>query len=487
MQQKSLKKNIILNIFRTLMGIVFPFITFPYVSRVLGPENIGKVNYSASVVQYFSIIAALGINTYGMREAAKVREDKAKLNQLVKEVFIINIIATFVAYLLFFSAIIFISKLEVYRYLLIILGSGILFTTLGMEWLYNALEEYEYITVRSIVFQIISIILLFTFVRDRNDYMQYAVIIVISSVGSNLLNFFHLRKKISFSYCRKIELRRHIKPIVILFGGAVAVSLYTILDTTMLGFISGDEETGFYTVAIKLNRIVISLITSIGFVLRPRLSNYVETNKDAFDSLVYDTSNLYQMLCIPSVCGLFILSKPIILLICGTEYANSVLVMKIMSPVVFFICFGQFFTDQIFIPTRQDKCSLYPVLIAAVLNIFMNILLIPRFGAIGAAIATLIAEFIVCVIKFILCVCNEKASIRLFSNFWQYLIASLLMSIGLIFVDNILFINPFCKLGLNVVFGICIYTISLFVFRNEYAFRIVTVLKKKIGGDCHGK
>ena len=189
------------------MGFLFPLITFPYSSRVIGPVGIGKVNFAASIISYFSIIASLGISTYAIREAAKVRDDKTALSKFSKEIFTINAITTLIAYALFFTALFCIPKFNEYRILLCISSSTILFTTIGMDWLYNALEEYAYITIRSIAFQIASIVLLYAFVHTPEDYIIYGGITVFASVGSNILNFIHSRKYISFRRIHSLALK----------------------------------------------------------------------------------------------------------------------------------------------------------------------------------------------------------------------------------------------------------------------------------------
>ena len=194
MSQKSLKTNAFLNTLKTVLTLFFPLITFPYSSRVLGPENIGKVNFAQSVVSYFAIIASLGISTYATREAAKVRDDREKLSQISSEIFIINLISTVIAYVLLVASLIFVRKFDDYRLLIIICSTLIVFTTVGMGWLYQAVEDYLYITVRSLAFQIISVILLFTLVKSKDDYLWYASINIISNVGANILNFIHARK-----------------------------------------------------------------------------------------------------------------------------------------------------------------------------------------------------------------------------------------------------------------------------------------------------
>ena len=249
--QKSLKKNAVLNIIKTAMGLIFPLISFPYVSRVLAPEGIGRVNYVRSLVQYFALFA----------EAAKIRNDKNTFSLFVKEMFAINMISTLVSYLIFFAVIFLVPAFSDYVPLLLVSSASILFTTLGVEWAYSALEEYAYITLRSFLFQLLSLVLLFVFVRRHSDVLQYAAIGVVSSGGANLLNFMHLRKFVSWRTVGSLHFKKHLKPIFILFSTAVAISLYTILDTTMLGFFCGDEETGYYTAATRINSIIIGMIT----------------------------------------------------------------------------------------------------------------------------------------------------------------------------------------------------------------------------------
>lgn len=487
MKQKSLKKNAALNLFRTTLGLLFPLVTFPYASRVLGPENVGKVSYASSIVQYFAIVAALGINAYGVREAARVRDDAQKLNQLVKELFVINLLSTLAAYALFFAALLLVPNFARYRTLLLVSCTVILFNTLGMEWVYNALEEYAYITVRSLAFQLVALVLLFVLVRKRGDYVRYAAVTVVSLGGSSILNFVHLRRKISFRGCGRLELKKHLRPVFILFATAVAVSLYTVLDTTMLGFISGDEQTGYYSVAIRLNRIVISVVTAIGTVLCPRLSSYADTDKQAFGSLVRDTANVYQLLCVPAVVGLLMLAEPVLLLFCGREYGAAVPVMKIITPVILFIAFGQFFSGQVFIPTRNDKYSLYPVVLASVLNVCMNAVLIPRHGAVGAAVATVVAEAVVCLVKLALSARVMDGIPALFSCLWQYVLSACAMAAALYLFGRLAGNGTLPLLVLSVCAGTAVYALCLFAMRNAYLLRIARAVTVRAKAVRHGK
>src|SRR5574344_1106179 len=402
MKEPSIKKNIILNVLRSLMSLLFPLITFPYASRILLPEGIGKVNFANQTISLFSIIASLGINTYALREASKIRDNKLSLNQFCSEILLLNLISTVVSYLCLFTFILLIPKYENYLLIIFISSSTIIFNTIGVDWLYGALEDYEYITFRSFIFQIISLILLFIFVHSKEDYINYAAISVFSSVGSNFCNFIHSRKFITLHFVKICSIKKHLKPVFILFGITIAASVYSILDTNMLGFLSTDTEIGIYSAGIKVVRITIGFLSAINAALLPRLSYYVELkNKEKYSDILYKSINIIEILCIPSTIGLFVLSGPIINIVCGEQYSQSVKVMQIICPIIFFILTGGTLGDQIFTPLRKDKLNLIPVIIGAIINFCLNLILIPKHGAIGAAIGTVFAECSVNIIKMI--------------------------------------------------------------------------------------
>lgn len=345
---KSLKKNAALNMTKTVMSLVFPLITFPYSSRVLGPVYIGKVNFAQSIVSYFALAAALGISTYAVRESAKLRYDREKLSVFVKEVFSLNMISTLIAYILFALALTVVPAFGSYRVLLCVCGASILFTTIGMDWLYTGLEEFKYITIRSIAFQFLSLILLFVFVRNQNDYLKYAGISVVLFVGSNICNFIHARHFVDFRV-KALCLKKHLKPVFTLFAMSAAVSIYTVLDTTMLGFIKGDEAVGIYTAATKINRMVIMMITAATAVLLPRLSYYADKDRNEFLRLANKAVQFVVMFSVPCAAGLFILAEPAVIFFSGEQFLPAIPVMKIVNAVIVFIGVSNVIGIQIFL------------------------------------------------------------------------------------------------------------------------------------------
>ena len=237
MESKSLGRNIILNGFRNILNLLFPLVTFPYISRVLGVEEIGKYNFAQSAISYFLLIAGLGISSYAVREGAKYRNRKETFNIFASEILLCNVMSTIIAYIALFVCLYNIKKFKTYSCLMILFSIQIIFTTIGVEWVYSIYEEYEYITIRSIVFKIISIILILVFVRDQRDVNTYAAITVFSSVGSNFMNLIHSKTYFKIVKIHLKDCLKHVKPILIIFASNIAIMIYVYSDTTMLGFI----------------------------------------------------------------------------------------------------------------------------------------------------------------------------------------------------------------------------------------------------------
>ena len=470
---KSLKKNIALNMTKTVMSLVFPLITFPYSSRVLGPVYIGKINFAQSIVSYFALVAALGISAYAVRESAKLRDDRKKLSVFVKEIFSLNMISTVVAYILFALALVVVPAFESYRILLYVCGASILFATLGMDWLYTGLEEFKYITVRSIVFQFISLILLFVFVRSKDDYLKYAGISVVSSVGSNICNFIHARHFVDLRV-KALSLKKHLKPVFTLFAMSAAVSIYTVLDTTMLGFMKGDEAVGIYTAATKINRMVIMMITAATAVLLPRLSYYADKDRNEFLRLANKAVQFVVMFSVPCAAGLFILAEPAVLLFSGDQFLPAVPVMKIMNAVIVFIGVSNVIGIQIFMSVGKERFTLFSVIVGAAVNFAMNMILIPHLGAIGAAVGTVCAEFSVTAIQLVWA--RKYFDIKkILVHLLKVLVSMLVMSICVSCVCRY-FKAYSIELILGIFSGALSYSLCLFIFRDSLFVEILNQL-----------
>lgn len=479
MHEKSLKKNAILNIIRTVMGIIFPIITFPYASRILLPDGIGKVNFANSIVSYFTLLASLGIGNYATREAAKIRDNIPALRKFMKEILIINLMSTIFAYSLFLISLILVPKFQDYKVLLLISSLSIIFYSIGIEWFYAAIEEYSYITVRSVILQIISIAFLFIFVKTKEDIYLYAFMNVIASAGSNICNFVHLKHYINLREKTSLELKKHFKPIIVLFGMAVITSVYTILDSTMLGFLSNDEQVGFYSAATKINKMVLTVVTAIGGVLFPRLSYYSEKeDKTEFFTLLLKGFSITLCIAVPCTLGLHFLSKPITLLFSGERYLPSVPVMKIMNPIIIIISISNFIGIQYFLPLGKEKITVQSVIIGAISNFLINLILIPRYQAFGAGIATLCAEGFVTLYQLIKARKEIKYK-KLFLNFIEFIFAGALMSCFVIFITKVVD-KPLFQIIYSMIGGAILYYLVLLVLRNKIILSITKVIIDKV-------
>ena len=478
-KKKSLITNFLYNLIKTFSNLVFPIITFSYSARILGDVGIGRVNFAKSIVSYFAMFAIMGMNYYGTREAAKLRDDREKLSKYVQEMLIVNACTTLIAYILLFVTVLTVGKLKGYESLLLLCSLTIALQGMGMEWLYQGLEEYKYIAMRSVGFQVCALAAMFMFVRDQNDVIPYAAITLFASSGSHVANFIHARQYVIFRRFPKYEIRKHLKPILWLFTMTVSIELYTVLDSTMLGFIRGDAAVGRYAAAVKMTRMVNSLITSVGVVLIPRLSYYVGRGEDEkVQDLVRQAFNYVFMLSIPAAAGLFVLSDEIILLFSGSGFASAGLTMRILTATVVVIPVSIVVNLQIFVPKAKEKLILYSTSAGAVTNFICNMCLIPKYGENGAAVATVIAETVVTGI----CILNLKKYFDLkeiFRCYWQYWMAMVAMFIAAIPLHGIQ-THYVLRTVIMVTTLSCIYFAMLRILKNKYLMEAVRIVASRM-------
>ena len=395
-KQKSVKVNMIMNALLSMSAFLFPLITFPYVSRILLPTGTGKVGFATSVVTYFAMFAQLGIPTYGVKECAKVRDDKEALSRVVHELVAINLIMSAIVYTVFAIALITVSKFRQERELLLIISATILLNAIGVEWLYKALEQYSYITIRSLIFKLIAVCSMFFLVREKSDYVQYGFLTIFASSASNVLNFINLRKYIYFKPVGKYNLRRHIKMILVFFSMSVATTIYTNLDNVMLGFMKTNEDVGYYTAAVKIKNILVSVVTSASTVLLPRASYYIEKEMfEEFKRILKKTMHFIVLVAVPFAVYFIMYAKEGIFFLSGNAYGGAIIPMQIIMPTLILIGITNVIGIQMMVPIGREKQVLYSEIAGAVVDLGLNLILIPQYAAAGAAIGTLVAEMVV--------------------------------------------------------------------------------------------
>lgn len=391
--RKSLKINMILNAVKGIMGIIFPLISFPYASKVLGVDNIGKYGFANSVISYFLLLADLGISTYAIREGAKIRSDKEKTNAFASEMFSINCISAAGSLVVMVLCVLLIPKFQSYRVLLFIMSFQVLFRAIGVEWIYSVYEEYTYITIRTIFFQFMALILLFLLVKTERDINIYTGISVVTSILTNIINYFRSKKFCHIRLTFKIHYKTHIKPILILFFMNVTVSIYVASDTTILGFMCDDFVVGIYSLSTKIYSIVKTIISSVLIVSIPRLSALVHhDDSHEFENAATDIYKTMLSVMLPAILGIVLLRREIIVIAANETFLQAESSLMLLSIALFF-CMGAWFWGQcILVPLGKEQYVFYITLVSATVNIFLNLILIPNGKENAAAFTTILAE-----------------------------------------------------------------------------------------------
>ena len=476
---KATSKNIIFNMIKTISSIVFPIITFPYVARVLGAENVGKVNYSDSIVSYFSLIATLGITTYAVRESSKVRDDKEKLNLIVSELLSINIITTIISYLLLFLTLFFVPFLHPYVTIILIQSISMIFSVIGADWLNSAMEDFKYITIRTFMFQVFSLVSLFLFVRKKEDYFYYVIITLIAHSGANLLNFFYRRRYCAPKFTFQMQWKKHLKPIMLLFAMLISQTLLNNMDISMLGFMKSDYDVGLYSTAYRVINIISQLVTSIAWVVMPQLTiAFQEINYKKINMLLEEIVSVTCFLGIPCVMGIIVYAKEIVLVIGGKEYAGAAICLQILAISMLISFFGGIIGNMIFLPSGRDKRFMVACICATIVNLLCNLIVIPRFGIEGASVATVISSLVIFVILYT----GIEREIHLsVSGIKNALVGPLIEAIVIVVLGRIfgyLFDNWVVSLIVGITSSIVLYPIILILCKNKKALEILNHIRQ---------
>lgn len=401
-KQKSIEINVIWNGILSLSSILFPMITFPYITRVLGVDTNGAISFATSVVNYFALFATLGLSSYGVKACAQVKDNKEQLSKVTQELLAISSMAAIIVLSVLYLSLWFVPQFKDYKSLMLVYSVNIVLNVLGINWMYQGIEKYKYITTRSIVFKIISIFLMFLFVKKPSDGLIYAMISVFAVGAGNILNIIYSHNYISFARSKKYNISRHLKPIFILFATTLAINVYSHMDTVMLGLYHGDYATGIYSVAVKVKTILLTLISSFSLVMMSRLSYVGRNSENNMYELLQKSYELLIFVTIP-VCTYFTLfSLESVIFLSGTSFAEASVPMKILMPTIMISSISQIIGSQYSVSIGKEKNLMIAVVTGAIVNVIFNSIFIPRLSCNGAAIGTLIAEATQCSIQIFL-------------------------------------------------------------------------------------
>lgn len=465
MKKKSITINAILNMSRTFMNLAFPLITYPYITRVLGVENIGKYNFASSIVGYLSLISIFGISSYAVREGAIVRDSNEKISDFVSQMVTIGLMTTAFAYIIMLI----LSQLDSirpYRELIFIQSIVMIGNILGSEWINTIYEDFAYVTARTLLFQIISIILMFLFVKSSNDLYIYAVISVVASAGGYVCNFFHNRRYVHFSVTKHVQFKRHFPRLTTFFFSNLTTTIFVNSDQTMLGLMCGDYYVGIYAIAVKIYNILKNIFTSILFVVMPRVC-VLEGNGDVDSrNRISETLLMTIMtLVLPMAFGIFMIADKAVLIVAGSGYIEGSSSLRILAMSIVAAALSSYMTYIYIVPRGYDKILLISSTVSAIINVLLNFVLIPAFKHNGAAITTLVSEVVVFGIEWIY-VKPDLNYRRVLTAVLQVVIACVVMMFGIGFLDK-LSVGMVTQLILEIGAGILLYYIMMLVMRNK--------------------
>ena len=483
----KIEKNAILNGVKTVCSILFPFVSFSYCSQVLGASGLGAYSFGQSIISYLALIAALGIQNYAVREGSVIRNDKIKLNHFVEQIFTINCIMTVVSYMLLIVLLVFWPKMVQYKWIILIQSLQIGLTTVGADWINLIFEDYAYLTVRYVVIQAISIVALVIFVKSPEDLYKYTFISMMSNSGGYILNVAYIRKKnIRLHLTKNINFKKYFFPIFVLFFNNVASIVYLNSDITMLGIFETNLEVGIYTVSSKIYSMMKSLLTSMIMVTVPQFSIYI--SRGNMEEYKYALKRLQEVLLIiifPITMGLLLESRKIIKFVAGNQYASGSIVVSILAVAIPFAVEACFFTYAVLIPAKQEVYILKSTILAATINIILNIIFIPLYGIYAAAFTTLVAEIVV--VSIVWYMSNKVITFQIDKSIIrQVMVGCTSIILVCLFIDQ-LEIGSTLQLLLDIVASGIVYFCVLLAMKCTYLAisfkRVAAAIRRIIGKE----
>lgn len=471
MEQPNIKKNLFLSTIYQILLLITPLITTPYISRVLGASGIGIYSYTYSIEIYFSMFAALGTVSYGAREIARNRNDRMQRSRLFWEIELLTILTTIICLIAWGIWILFNEK---YRLYYEFLTFYLLATMFDISWFYTGIEQFKYIVMQNIIFKLVGIAAIFIFVRKKDDVAAYIAIMSLTMLLGNMSMWIYLPKFVGRVKIENLEILPHLKETFIYFIPAIATSMYTVLDKTLIGAITQNvNENGYYEQATKIINICKTVtFTALNSVLGARSSFLYAEKKIEEIKIKINQSIDYILFMGMGICfGLIGVSHRFVPFFFGFGYEKVIPLLILLSPLVIIIGISNCLGTQYYIPAGLRKQSARYIIIGSAVNLMLNLLLIPLFGSYGAAVSTLMAEIAITVMYMLPCG-NILTTRDLIKIFWRKFLAALLM-LGAIVISGRITEHLFATLTLQVILGSMVYVLSLYMMKDSFVYGIV--------------
>lgn len=482
---KSVKANYLFNLINSASQLLFPLITFPYASRIMMADGIGQVNFFQSIISYISLFTCLGIPMYAIREVAKVRDNPEKMTRITVEILLLHAFLTLLGYMAVAVICLTVTKVQTDIPLFLLLSATIFFTAIGCEWFYQGIEDFKYVAIRGLLVKLLSVVLLFLFVKTKEDILWYGAYTVLGVLGGNIFNFIRLRKYLHRDVIdfRALHPLRHLKPALHVFALNVVISIYLQLNNVLLGFMKDAEAVGYFTAATKIMMITMSISSSLGAVIMPRTSNLIaEGRMDEFRILIQKSYDFVLALAMPLTVGLIFTSPSIILLLSGEGFAPAVLTSQIVASNILMVGLSGVMGIQVLYPLGKINIVILCTLIGAAVNVFFNVLLIPRYGHNGTAVAYMLAEVAVTVSMFL--IGRKYIPIQFLKKQHLHYVGGGIVMGGVLYFISLLGLSIISTLITMICVGIMVYIIVLLWLKDSIGMVILSIVWKKMKCRC---
>lgn len=475
----SIKTNFLYSSFLTTANYLFPLITYPYISRVLGVTNIGICNFVDSIIHYFVLCSTMGIGYVGIREIAANKFHKEKLDESFSGLFWLNTITTLIALTILVFVTLFIDQLRVHWQMMLIGAIKLIVSYMLIEWLYKGLEEFKYITIRTLTIRVAYVICIFLFVRNRDDYSIYYLLTVLMVFFNAFINMIYSRNFVSLKW-KNINISLLLKPFLILGVYRLLTSMYTSFNVAFLGFICGEKEVGYYSTASKLYTFLIALFTAFTGVMLPRMSSLLSEGRiEDFKKLLSKSNSILFSFSIPLIIFTIIYAGTIVRIIAGNGYGGAVLPMRIMMPLMLIIGYEQVIIIQALMPLGKDNAILRNSIVGAVVGILMNILLVSSYRSVGSSLVWFSSEIAV------LCSAQYYVNKYLGVSF-PFLILTKKVIIHLPMIALLLWVfqmveDMILSITISAIIMICyVYVINYYLVKDEIVIDVINSTQKMI-------
>lgn len=456
----SIKKNYLYNLLYQILVMILPLITVPYVSRVLLPQGVGTYAYTASIISYFSFIGLLGIDTYGNKLIAMTRDNKRKMSENFFSLYLLQLVLTLTSLIGYLILAIFFIQQD--QSIALIQTISLLGTVIDCSWFFFGIEMFKKIVTRNIIIKLLSLLAIFIFVKNPADLSIYTYIMCLSVFLSSLVMWFYLKGQIMFVRISFKQIISHLKPAIVYFIPGIALQIYFVLNKTMIGIVSTNSEVGIFDYADKIRMMALSVVTSLGTVMLPRMAHtfaigQIEKAKDyLLKSLDFST-----LLAIPLMFGVAGIAEEFIPWYMGNSFLKCIIVLTILAPTIVLMAWSGVFGTQYMLPLGKMKEYTTSVYAGAIVNFIVNLMLIKPFGSIGASVGTIAAELAVTFVQLYL-IRDIVPFKSIIPKTFDYLIAGFIMFIILRFVGRGMGASVLTT-GVQILIGSIVYFSIVFV------------------------